>query len=178
MVGPPTTGRKHPARPGARGSLFFGGLAVLAGLVLAESLFLPWYSLDITAAGTQAGSTHSAWQTMAVMDVLLFLTALTAIAAGVILARWGELALVVGAAGVAGALMSLAGLIDLPGSGLAAMPGDDLAVGRLAGPFVALVASAGIAFAGFGSILRPWSPRPGSSRPRRDSRPRARAGSS
>jgi hypothetical protein len=156
----------------------FGGLAVLGGLVLAESLFLPWYSLDITVAGTEAGSSHSGWQTMAVMDALLFLTAVTAIVAGVTLARRGELALVVGAAGVAGIVMSLAGLIDLPDSDLAAAPGDDLSVGRLAGPFVALVASAGIAFAGFGSILRPWSPRPGSSRPRRDSPPRARAGSS
>jgi hypothetical protein len=157
---------------------FYGGLAVLGGLVLAESLFLPWYSLDISVAGTEAGSRQSAWQTMAVMDVLLLVTALTAIGAGAILARRGELGLVVGTAGVAGVLMSLAGLIDLPDSGLAAMPGDDLAVGRLAGPFVALVASAGIAVAGFGSILRPWSPKPGSSRPRRGSRRRARAGSS
>jgi hypothetical protein len=156
---------------------FYGALAVLGGLVLAESLFLPWYSLDITVAGTEARSTHSAWQSMALMDVLLVLAAVTAIVAGVILARRRELALVVATAGVAGIVMSLVGLIDLPDSDLAAAPGDDLAVGRLVGPFVALVASAGIAFAGFGSILRPWSPRPGSSRPRRDSPPRARAGS-
>jgi hypothetical protein len=157
---------------------FYGALAVLGGLVLAESLFLPWYSLDITVAGAEAGSTQSAWQAMALMDVLLLLTALTAIAAGVILGRRDELALVVSAAGAAAVLMSLAGLIDPPDSGLAALPGDDVAVGRLAGPFVAAVASAGIAFAGFGSILRPWSPRPGSRRPRRESRPRATAGSS
>jgi hypothetical protein len=156
----------------------FGGLAVLGGLVLAESLFLPWYSLDVTVAGTEARSTHSAWQSMGLMDALLLLAALTAVAAGAILARRGELGSVVGAAGVAGVLMSLTGLIDLPDSDVAAMPGDDLAIGRLVGPFVALVASAGIAVAGFASILRSWSPRPGSSRPRRDSPPRARAGSS
>jgi hypothetical protein len=178
MTGRPSPGREHPVRPGARGSLSFGGLAVLGGLVLAESLFLPWYSLDITVAGTEARSTHSGWQSMTLMDVLLFVAALVAIAAGVVLARRGELGLVVCAAGAAGVLMSLAGLIDLPDSDLAAMPGDDVAIGRRAGPFVALVASAGIAFAGFGSILRPWSPRPGSSRRRRVSRPRARAGSS
>jgi hypothetical protein len=155
-----------------------GGLAVLGGLVLAESLFLPWYRLEITVAGTEAGSTHSAWQSMAMMDVLLLLTALTVIAAGAVLARRAELALVVGAAGVAGVVMSLAGLIDLPDTGLAPMPGDDLAVGRLAGPFVALVASAGIAVAGLGSILRPWSRRPSSSKPTRASRPTERAGSS
>jgi hypothetical protein len=155
-----------------------GVLAVLGGLVLAESLFMPWYSLDVMVAGTEARSTHSAWQSMGLMDVLLLLVALTAIASGVMLARRGELASIVCAAGVAAILMSLAGLIDLPDSGLAAVPGDDVAVGRLAGPFVALVASAGIALAGLGSILRPWSPRPGSSRRRRDSRRRAAAGSS
>jgi hypothetical protein len=154
-----------------------GGLAVLGGLVLAESLFMPWYSIDVTVAGTEARSTHSAWQSMALMDVLLLLAALTAIASGVMLFRHGGSAPAVCAAGVAAVAMNLAGLIDLPDSGLAAVPGDDIAVGRLAGPFVALVAAAGIAFAGFGSILRPWSPRPGSSRPRRDSRRRARAGS-
>jgi Tryptophan-associated transmembrane protein (Trp_oprn_chp) len=151
---------------------------VLGGLVLAESLFMPWYSLDVTVAGTEARSTHSAWQSMALMDVLLLLAALTAVVSGAVLFRLGELGLVVCAAGVAALLMSLAGLIDLPDSGLAAVPGDDIAVGRLAGPFVALVASAGIAFAGFASILRPWSPRRSSSRPTRDSHRRARAGSS
>lgn len=157
---------------------FYGGLAVLGGLVLAESLFLPWYSLDVTIAGTEVGSSHSAWQTMALMDVLLFITALTAVAGGVTVARRGELPLLPFAAGVAGVLMSLDGMIDLPDSGLAAMSGDTATVGRLAGPFVALVASAGIAFAGLGSILRPWSPRPISRRPTRGSRPRVRAGSS
>jgi hypothetical protein len=155
-----------------------GVLAVLGGLVLAESLFMPWYSLDVTVAGTEARSTHSAWQSMTLMDVLLLLAALTAIASGVMLARRGELAPIVCAAGVVAVLMSLAGLVDLPDSGLAAAPGDDVAVGRLAGPYVALVASAGIAFAGLGSILRPWSPRPGSRTRRRDSPPRATAGSS
>jgi hypothetical protein len=154
-----------------------GALAILGGLVLAESLFMPWYSLDVTVAGTNARSTHSAWGSMALMDVLLLVAALTAVAAGVMLFRRGELGPVVCAAGVAALVMSLAGLVDLPESDLTAVPGDEVAVGRLAGPFVALVASAGIAFAGAASILRPWSPKPGSRRPRRDSRPRARAGS-
>jgi hypothetical protein len=163
---------------GRRGEVFYGVLAVLGGLVLAESLFMPWYSLDVTVAGAQARSTHSAWQSMAVMDVLLVVAALTAIASGVMLARRGELGPIVCAAGVAAVLISLAGLVDLPDSGLAAVPGDDVEVGRLAGPFVALVAAAGIVFAGLGSMLRQWSPRANSRRPRRDSRPRARAGSS
>jgi hypothetical protein len=150
---------------------------VFGGLVLAESLFMPWYSLDVAVAGADAGATHSAWQSMALMDLLLLVAALTAIASGAILARRGVLAPVVCAAGVAAVLMSLAGLADLPDSSVPAASGDEVAVGRLAGPFVALVASAGIAFAGFGSILRPWSRRQDSRRRRRGSRPRARAGS-
>ena len=124
-----------------------GVLAVLSGLVLAESLFMPWWRLDVTVAGAEAGSEHSAWQSMALIDVLL-LVALAAIGAGAVLARRGELSLVVGVAGAAGVLISLAGLIDLPDSDLAAAPGDDVSTGRLAGPFVALIASAGITFAG------------------------------
>jgi hypothetical protein len=138
-----------------RGPRLLGVLAVLGGLVLAESLFMPWYSLDVTVAGTEARSTHSAWQSMALMDVLLLLAAVAAIASGVMLFRRGELGWVVCVSGVAAVLMSLAGLIDLPDSDLAAVPGDEVAVGRLAGPFVALVASAGIAFAGFGPVERP-----------------------
>jgi hypothetical protein len=155
-----------------------GVLAVLGGLVLAESLFMPWYSLDVTVAGVDARSTHSAWQSMALMDVLLLLAALTAIAAGATLARRGEGGSIVCAAGVAAVLMSLVGVTDLPEADLAAVPGDEMAIGRLAGPFVALVASAGIALAGLGSILRPWTAKPSSRRPGRDSRRRATAGSS
>jgi hypothetical protein len=131
-----------------------GVLAVLGGLVLAESLFMPWYSLDVMVAGTEARSTHSAWQSMALMDVLLLLVALTAIGSGVMLARRGELGSIVCAAGVVAVAMSLVGLIDVPDAGLATVPGDEVAVGRLAGPFVALIASAGIAFAGLSSSER------------------------
>jgi hypothetical protein len=149
MTGRPSLGRKRPARPGARGSLFYGALAVLGGLVLAESLFLPWYSLDVTVAGAEAGSSHSAWQAMAAMDVLLLLTAMTAVAGGVVVAWRRQLPAIVFAAGLAGLVLSLAGLIDLPDPGVDAVPGDTAVVGREAGAFVALVASAGIAFAGF-----------------------------
>jgi hypothetical protein len=128
---------------------FYGGLAALGGLVLAESLFLPWYSLDVTVAGAEVGSSPSAWHAMSAMDVLLLLVALAAVAGGLAVVRRSELSLIPFAAGVGGVLLSLLGLIDLPDSGVAAVPGDTASVGRAAGGFVALVASAGIAFAGF-----------------------------
>jgi hypothetical protein len=132
-----------------RGSLFYGGVAALGGLVLAESLFLPWYSLDVTVAGAEVGSTPSAWHAMSAMDVLLLLVAVTALVGGVAVMHRRELSLVPFAAGIAGVLLSLIGLVDLPEAGVAAVPGDTASVGRQAGGFIALLASAGVAFAGF-----------------------------
>jgi hypothetical protein len=86
---------------------------------------------------------------MSAMDVLLLLTALAAVVGGVAVMRRSELSLIPFAAGIAGLGLSLLGLIDLPGAGVAAVPGDTATVGRGAGGFVALVASAGIAFAGY-----------------------------
>jgi hypothetical protein len=131
------------------GSRLYGGVAALGGLVLAESLFLPWYSLDVSVAGAEVGSTPSAWHAMSAMDVLLLLAALTAVAGGVAVTRRPELSLVPFAAGIAAVAMALLGLADLPDAGVAAAPGDTATVGRKAGGFVALVAGAGIAFAGF-----------------------------
>jgi hypothetical protein len=140
---------------------FYGGIAVLGGFVLAESLFLPWYGLEITVAGAEVGSTQSAWHAMAAMDVLLFLTSVAAVAGGVAVTRRAELSLVPFAAGAAGLLLSVFGLVDLPEADVAAIGGDSAAVGREIGGFVALVASAGIAYAGF----RAGTPR-GGARPR------------
>jgi hypothetical protein len=131
------------------GPALYGGVAALGGLVLAESLFLPWYSLDVTVAGAEVGATANAWHGMTSMDVLLLLAALTAVAGGVAVMRRRELSLVPFAAGIAGLLLTLFALIDLPEAGVAAVPGDTATVGRKAGGFVALVASGGIAFAGY-----------------------------
>jgi hypothetical protein len=129
--------------------VLYGAVAVLGGLVLGEALFLPWYSLDVTVAGAEVGSRHSAWHAMAAMDVLLLLAALAAVAGGVGVMRRKELSPIAFAAGVAGVLLSLVGLVDLPTAELAAVPGDTASVGREAGAFVALVASAGTAWAGY-----------------------------
>jgi hypothetical protein len=139
--------------------VFYGGVAILGGLVLAESLFLPWYSLDVTVAGTEVGSSQSAWQAMAAMDVLVFLAAVVAVAGGLLVMRRRELWLIPFAAGVAGVLLTLLGLIDLPEPGVAAVAGDTAAVGREVGGVIALVASTGIAFAGFaaGPLAQPAS---------------------
>jgi hypothetical protein len=131
------------------GPAFYGGIAALGGLVLAESLFVPWYSLDVTVAGAEVGSTPSAWHAMSAMDVLLLLAAVTALAGGVAVMRRPDLSPIPFAAGVAAVAMTVLALVDLPEAGVAAVPGDSASVGREAGGLVALVAAAGIAFAGF-----------------------------
>jgi hypothetical protein len=127
----------------------YGAIAALGGLVLAESLFLPWYSVDVTVAGAEVGSRPSAWQAMSSMDVLLLLVALTALGGGIAVMRRRELSLIPFAAGIAGVLLTLVALVDPPDAGIAPVPGDTAAVGRQVGGFVALVASAGVAFAGW-----------------------------
>jgi hypothetical protein len=146
----------------ARQRLFYGVLATVGGLVLLESLFLPWYRLEVTVAGVEASSKQSAWQTMGAMDVLLCLTALAAVAGGLAVTRRADVSLVPFAAGLAGLAMSVVGLIDLPEPALEAIPGDTTSVGRELGPFIALVASGGTAYAGFraGTIRNDARPRP------------------
>jgi hypothetical protein len=133
----------------ARQRLFYGGLATFGGFVLLEALFLPWYRLEIVVGGVEVASKQSAWQTMAVMDVLLFLAALAAVAGGLAVTRRSDLSLVPFAAGVAGLLMSVAGLVDLPTAELNAVPGDTTAVGREMGGFIAFIASGGVTYAGY-----------------------------
>jgi hypothetical protein len=146
----------------ARQRIFYGALAAVGGLVLIESLFLPWYRFEVTVAGVEAASKQDAWQTMGAMDVLLLLTALAAVAGGVAVTRRAELSLVPFAAGVAGLVMAVIGLLDLPDSTLDAVPGDTTSVGREVGGFIALVASGGTAYAGFraGTIRNDARPRP------------------
>jgi hypothetical protein len=133
----------------ARQRLFYGVLAAAGGLVLLESLFLPWYRLDIEVAGVTVATKQSAWESMAAMDAMLCLSALAALAGGLAVTRRAELSLIPFAAGLAALLMSVLGLIDLPESDVTAIAGDSTSVGREIGGFIALVASGGVAYAGF-----------------------------
>jgi hypothetical protein len=66
-------------------------VAGLGGLVLLVSLFLTWYGVDFEVTGPQTGSTFgvavekaSAWRWFSVIDVLLALAAVVAIAVPVV----------------------------------------------------------------------------------------------
>jgi len=109
------------------------------------ALFLPWYSRDTDIAGAVISQTWTAWQATPVIATLLFLVAVGAIAApsapGAF--RGDRLATLLG---VLGLLLVVFRAIDMPLPDLDLVQGDHADSSRGIGLFLALVATAGIAF--------------------------------
>jgi len=135
--------------------------AGVGGVVLLISLFLSWYSASAEVAGVSASVSVSGWEVLTWIDILLFLCALVAI--GVVAARAaaalppdipaGVVLLAVGALAV---LLVLFRIIDIPTGG-DVPEGVDL--DRKIGIFIALIASAGIAYGGWrANAERPGGP--------------------
>jgi hypothetical protein len=129
-------------------------IAGASGVVLLIALFLPWYGVDLEVAGASIGGDVNAWEAMGFIDILLFLVAVAAIAVPLARAA-GSLSedvpagLAVLVAGAFGLVLVLFRLIEVPGPDVPAIAGDTIDVGRKAGVFVALVATAGIAYSGW-----------------------------
>jgi hypothetical protein len=138
-------------------------VAGAGGALLLVSTFLPWFALDsaIELPGRSGGTTiHgegvNAWQSFAVIDVLLLLAALAAlalVAAGV--AGLGRaripLALLVVGAGVVCALLVVYRLLDPPDLATAADTAASETARRL-GPFFALLATIGMSWGAWRTI--------------------------
>lgn len=132
-----------------RGLLIAGG----GGLLLLISLFLPWYGVtaSLGAGSPSVDVSVSAWDAFSLVDVLLFLVAVVAVAAAALTAagRLPVLPLPLGrillAAGGIALLLVLFRLLNVPGD-TSGVPGFD--IGREIGPFVALVAAVLIALGG------------------------------
>jgi len=134
-------------------------IAGVGGIVLLISLFLPWYGAS--AEGVDLSVTVSAWESLSLIDIILFLCAVAAIAvvaaraaaalppdipAGVVLLAAGALAL----------LLCLFRLIAIPDSG--DVP-DSVDLSREIGVFLAVLASAAVAYAGWrANAERPAGP--------------------
>lgn len=125
-------------------------IAAASGVALLVVLFLPWYGVDVNVAGFSASESVNAWEAMSFIDILLFLVALVAI--GVPVARaTGSLPddlpgpLLVLVAGGLGVLLVLFRLIDLPTPD----GGGGVDFGRKIGIFLGLIATVGIAYAGW-----------------------------
>jgi hypothetical protein len=135
-------------------------IAGVGGIVLLISLFLPWYGVSVDVAGFSASESATGWEVLSLIDIILFLCAVVAIAvvgaraagalppdvpAGLVLLAVGALAL----------LLCLFRIIDIPAGDVP----DEVDLSRKFGIFLALISSAAIAYAGWrANAERPGGP--------------------
>jgi hypothetical protein len=122
-------------------------IAPAGGVLLLVALFLPWYSRDTDIAGAVINQTWTAWQATPVIATLLFLVAVAAIVAPPAPGsfRGDRLAMVLG---ILGLLLVLFRAIDMPLPDVHLVQGDHADSSRGLGLFLALLATADIAFGG------------------------------
>ena len=128
-------------------------IAGASGVLLLIAMLLPWYGRETDIAGAVVTESWTAWQSLSVVAVLLFAIGMAAIAVPVGRALWtsperfrDDRALVI--LGLLGVLLVLFRLVDMPIAGIDLQPGDSIDSTRGAGIFLALLATAGIAYGG------------------------------
>ena len=133
-------------------------VAAASGAALLLFMFFPWYgfggkSVEVPGSGTIStpGADMNAWEALSVIDLVLFLVVVLAIAGAV--ARGADAmptelpappATIVLAAGAIAVLLVLYRILDVPRAEL-----EGFENGRKIGIFLALLASGGIAFGGY-----------------------------
>jgi hypothetical protein len=116
-------------------------------------MLLPWYGRDTDVAGVVLSESWNAWQALSIVAVLLFAIGVTAIAVPAARMLWTPAAgfradrLLV-PLGLLGLALVLFRLIDMPIPDIDLVQGDRMDSGRGAGLFLALLATAGIAYGG------------------------------
>jgi hypothetical protein len=121
--------------------------------VLLVAMLLPWYVRDTDIAGVVVSESWNAWQALSVVAVLLFAIGVTAISVPAARVLWApppgfradRLLMPLGLLGFA---LVLFRLIAMPIPDIDLVQGDRLDSGRGAGLFLALLATAGIAYGG------------------------------
>jgi hypothetical protein len=128
-------------------------IAGASGVLLLGAMFLPWYGRETDIAGAVVTESWTAWQSLSAIAVLLFTIGMAAIAVPVGRALWAsperfrdDRALVI--LGLLGMVLVLFRLVDTPIAGIDLQPGDSIDSSRGAGIFLALLATAGIAYGG------------------------------
>ncbi len=111
------------------------------------SLFLTWYSRDTNIAGAVISQTWTAWQATPVMACVLFAVGVVALVAPAVSGRFraDRLAMLAGALGL---LLVLFRLVVLPLPDIELQGSDQADSSRAAGLFLALLATAGVAYGG------------------------------
>jgi len=129
-------------------------IAGVGGLLLFLFMFLNWYGAEPDGVEPVAGN---AWELFSLIDLLLFLAALLAVAVAVARAagKLPELPIppdqIVAIAGAVAVVLVLFRLIFTPGDG-EEVAGVELEVTRKLGVFLGLLASAAIAFGGYAAM--------------------------
>jgi hypothetical protein len=126
-------------------------IAGVGGIVLLISLFLPWYGVSVDVAGFSASESGSGWEALGFIDILLFLIAVAAIgivaakAAGALPPDLPAPVILLGLGALA-VLLVLYRIIDIPVDGDVPAEVD---LSRKVGIFIALLASAAVAYGGW-----------------------------
>jgi hypothetical protein len=126
-------------------------IAGVGGIVLLISLFLPWYGVSVDIAGFSASESGSGWEALGFIDILLFVISVAVIgivaarAAGSLPADIPAPMLLLGL-GAFAVLLVLFRIIDIPVDGN--VP-DEVDLSRKVGIFIALLASAALAYGGW-----------------------------
>ena len=139
-------------------------IAAGGAIALLILMFLPWYGVDAEFAGVSVSDSANAWESMSFIDILLFLLAATTIgivagrAAGAVGDDVPWPVLLVAAGGLA-LLLVLYRVIDIPTGDVPAEVEDAVDFGREIGLFLALIATAAMAYGGWrANAERPAAP--------------------
>ena len=136
-------------------------IAGISGVVLLISMFLKWYSVSVSGGGGILGNTSfgvgsaNAWESFGIIDLILFVVAVVAIANAILKAMardvdlpWPTSTIVAAAGALAFVLILFRLLVDPVDVG--DLPGTvDVDVGRGLGLFLGLISAAGIAYGGW-----------------------------
>jgi hypothetical protein len=128
-------------------------IAGASGVLLLVSMLLPWYGRETDIAGAVVTESWTAWESLSAIAVLLFAIGVTAIAVPIGRLVWSaperfrddRVLMVLGLLGVVLVLFRIA---VVPIAGIDLHPGDSADTSRSAGIFLALAATAGIAYGG------------------------------
>jgi hypothetical protein len=122
-------------------------IAAAGGVLLLVAPFLTWYSRDTDIAGAVIHQTWNAWQALPVITTLLYVIAVASIALALVPSRVRSDRMLV-VLGLLGLLLVAFRAIDLPLEEIDLVEGDSADSSRGAGLFLALIATAAIAYGG------------------------------
>jgi hypothetical protein len=125
-------------------------IAAASGVALLIVMFLPWYGVEVSSLSI--GESANAWEVFSVIDIVLFLAGLIAVAVvlakavGALPALPAPAGTIIAAVGALALVLVVYRLVDSPAPG--DLP-DSIEVSRKVGLFLGLLASAGIGFGGY-----------------------------